>query len=558
MKLEAILHIPLSQYAYALDERTLTIRLRTAKGDAEECTVFYGDRVEPKPEITVFSVKMELVSTDDLFDYFEAKIRDDYSRICYYFQIKDKTECIYYYERGFCRKMSCCRTEFFQFPYIRREEIQKIPAWAKDIVMYHIFPDSFATGRRKLEEKGKKIHVKEEIYSESKLGGTLRGICENIDYLKDLGINCIYLNPIFLANSYHKYDTIDYYSVDPCFGEIADVKALVQKCHKNGIRVIFDGVFNHSGPDFAPFRDVLQKGKASQYFPYFYELPEKILYQDPPNYETFAYVKEMPKLNTSNEKLQEYLIEAGKFWVRETDIDGWRLDVANEIDHAFWRRFKKEVKEVKADLFFIGEIWEDAQTWLSWDQFDSTMNYRFSYLCKDFFAKRTMSVSEFDAQIHRMLMRYPTPVSLVQMNFLDSHDIPRFLSECEGDRRRMELAYFYLFMTVGIPSVFYGDECYIEGREEKEYRRGMLWDTKENCIEKMQQWIAMRRCHSALRNGSYKTVECDDRQGIYSFLRKNEKEELLITINNSKEDRMVRNKKICAFSGDVEVLFPNR
>lgn len=540
MNKSAILHIPLSQYAYAENEHTLTIRLRAEKGDVKKCVLYYGDRVDPIDPITVKELSMEKVATDDLFDYYETEIRDIYTRVCYYFLLDDGKEQQYYYGRNFCREMTCNRTEYFQFPYIRREDMIDIPDWAEDIVMYHIFPDSFASEERGLSGRGKCITLPEKMNSVSHLGGTLNGVCENLDYLKNLGVNCIYLNPIFAANSYHKYDTIDYFSIDPCFGGIEDLKELVQQCHKREIRVILDGVFNHCGPDFFAFRDVMAKGKASEYYDWFYYMPEPIEYADPPSYEAFAYVKEMPKLNTGNPDVADYLCSVGTYWIKEVDIDGWRLDVANEIDHDFWRKFRREVRSVKPDIFLIGEIWEDAGCWLSGDQFDSTMNYTFSYLCKDFFAKRTMKVREFDAHIQRMIMRYPRKVSLAQMNFLDSHDVPRFLSFCEGDKKKMELAFFYLFMGVGVPSIFYGDECYIEGVAECEYRRAMPWGQGDTCARQFQKWIALRKEHPALRHGSYRGVYWDDEAGCYGFLRECEEERLLILINNSEEEVVIR------------------
>lgn len=161
----------------------------------------------------------------------------------------------------------------------------------------------------------------------------------------------------------------------------------MQQCHKRGIRVILDGVFNHCGADFFAFRDVRQKGKASRYYNWFYHLPETIQYADPPNYEAFAYVKEMPKLNTGNPEVVEYLCNVGTYWIREADIDGWRLDVANEINHEFWRAFRHAVRAVKEDMFLIGEIWEEAGIWLQGDQFDSTMNYTF-LICAGIFLER--------------------------------------------------------------------------------------------------------------------------------------------------------------------------
>lgn len=533
MNKSAILHIPLSQYAFAEDEHSITVRLRTQKNDIAHCYLFYGDRVDPRESIEVKKVTMEKVATDDLFDYYEAMIQDIYTRVCYYFLLDDGLEKEYYYERNFCKQMQCNRTEYFQFPYIRREDIIAIPDWAASIVMYHIFPDSFATGNKSITRTAQKIELSGRRLSESHLGGTLKGAMDNLDYLKELGVNCIYLNPIFTANSYHKYDTIDYFDIDPCFGNKETFRHFVKLCHKNGMKVILDGVFNHCGSDFFAFQDVLQKGKKSRYYDWFYYMPEPVEYTDPPSYEAFAYVKEMPKLNTGNPDVAEYLCMVGTYWIKEADIDGWRLDVANEINHDFWRRFRDSVRSVKEDILLIGEIWEDAGCWLQGDQFDSTMNYTFSYLCKDFFAERTMNAEAFDEQIQRMIMRYPWKVSLAQMNFLDSHDVPRFLSYCNGEKERMELAFFYLFMGPGIPSIFYGDECYIEGKTEPEYRAAMRWEQTDTCFEKMKSWIEIRRKYEAIQNGTYRKVYTDATQNCYAFLREYQNQQILVVLNNS-------------------------
>lgn len=555
MNKEAVLHIPLSQYAYAENEHTITVRIRTGKNDIEQCIVYYGDRVDIQEPIRTTAVEMKKAASDDLFDYFEADIADRYTRVCYYFFLSDGKEKQFYYSRGFCKEMNCHRTEYFQFPYIRREDIHKIPEWAENIVMYHIFPDSFASGKRQLDGCPKEKFVDSKLpdqngtqkaaVSISRLGGTLKGVQENIDYLKGLGVNCIYLNPVFAANSYHKYDTIDYFEIDPCFGTKEELKALVKSCHENQIRVLFDGVFNHCGPDFFAFRDVLEKGKDSRYYSWFYRMPVPVRYQDPPNYEAFAYVKEMPKLNTGNPEVAEYLCRVGTYWIEEADIDGWRLDVANEIDHDFWRRFRKAVHAVKEDCFLIAEIWEESNIWLAGDQFDSTMNYTFSYLCKDFFASRKINVTEFDEQMHKMIMRYPRNVSLVQMNFLDSHDVPRFLSYCGGKKGRMELAFFYLFMGVGIPSVFYGDECYIQGTSEPEYRAPMDWERADrNETAYFSKWIKIRRENPALAHGDYRTVLRDDSRGLYGFTRTYQGSTVLVLINNSDISQNINQQEL--------------
>lgn len=530
MKKEAVLHIPLSQYAYAKNESTLVIRLRTAKDDVEVCKLYYGDRVDTVEPIRTTCVKMEKIASDDMFDYYEADVEDKYTRVCYYFELKEKSEVTYYYSRGFVSEMDCHRTEYFQFPYIRREDIIDIPSWANSVVMYHIFPDSFASEKQVIS--GEKKELDGAI---SHLGGTLKGIRENLDYIKSMGINTIYLNPIFRSNSYHKYDTEDYYEIDPCLGTKEDLIELVKECHQNEIRVILDGVFNHSGPNFFAFKDVLEHGTKSKYFDWFYQIPDEIIYADPPNYEAFAYVKEMPKLNTGNKEVSDYFCKVGEYWIKEADIDGWRLDVANEINHDFWRKFRNTVRAVKPDCFLIAEIWEDSNVWLLGDQFDSSMNYTFSYLCKDFFAMKKIKPSEFDQQIHKMIMRYPYTVSLAQMNFLDSHDVPRFLSYCNGDRKKLELAFFYLIMGVGIPSIFYGDECYIDGVTEPEYRQRMRWNTKESFYQRLSEWIAFRQEHSAIRDGKYITLLCDDENEVYGFARENEEERIEIYVNNSNK-----------------------
>lgn len=540
MKLEAIQHIPLSNYAFAVDELTVVLRLRTGRGDIKNCSVYYGDRVCIKEPIDVERINMEKISSDNLFDYYEVDISSEYTRLCYYFLIEDEERKVFYYSGGFCEHMTCSRTEYFQFPYIRREDIVHIPSWVKDSVMYQIFPDSFATNRRYLSRAtSEKVELFTTV-SKSRNGGTLAGITQNLDYLEELGINCLYLNPIFKAGEYHKYDTIDYYDIDASLGSKEDLKELVRRCHDKNIKVILDGVFNHCGSNFFAFRDVLEKGEESIYKDWFYKLQFPIEYTTPPNYEAFAYVKEMPKLNTGNKEVIDYLCDIGTYWIKEADIDGWRLDVANEINYDFWRVFRKSVKAVKKDIFLIGEIWEDSEVWLRGDQFDSTMNYGFSNVCREFFASKTLSVSEFDEKMNRLLLRYQRQTSLAQMNLLDSHDIPRFLYYCGGNKDKLKLALLYLFTSVGVPSIFYGTEKEISGYTEAEYRKPMLWDNEETdvfaCIK---HWIKIRKNSEALKQGNYRTILIDNSNEIYVFSRQFKKEKVYVIINNSTNAKKV-------------------
>lgn len=579
MKKEAILHIPLSQYAYATDERSITVRIRTARNDIEECMLYYGNRVDEVEPIRITELKMDKCASDDLYDYFEVQISSDYNRVCYYFRLSDGSGEQFLYSRGFCDVMEANRTEYFQYPYIRREELLNKPEWTKNAVMYHIFPDSFANEKRGIEVTGrcfdldgnavetgepaakqnsgtaeiKPVKKEKRGFSRSLRGGTLKGITENVDYLKTLGVTLVYLNPIFKANSYHKYDTIDYFEIDPCFGTKADFRELVDTLHENGIRIVLDGVFNHCGPDFFAFKDVLEKGENSAYRDWFYKLNFPIEYKYPPNYECFAYVKDMPKLNTGNPKVRDYICRVGKYWISEFDIDGWRLDVANEVDHDTWRAFRRVVLEEKPDAFLIAEIWEDADVWLKGDQFDSAMNYMFTYLCRDFFASGRIGAEEFDEQMNKALMRYPAPVANVQMNMLDSHDVPRFLHYCDGNTDRLKLAFFYMMTAPGIPSIFYGDECCMTGEKDTEYRAPFPWNLAGGGFTKeLAEWISLRKAHPALTCGSYRKAYADE-NGVYVFERKCPEEDLLVAVNNSSTEIKLKYKEL--FGTGAEAVY---
>lgn len=557
---EAIMHTPLSKDAFALDESHLVVRLRTAKDDMKNCKVYYGDRVCMQEPIIVTESPMEKIATDQLFDYYEANIESPYSRVCYYFKCTgtDGTK-VFVSEYGLTSEINCHRTQYFQYPYLHRADIVNVPKWTKDMVMYHIFPDSFASGKKQIACEGTEVVLENGLTSKTHNGGTIKGIIENLDYLSSLNVNCIYLNPVFTAASYHKYDTIDYFDMDPCFGTKTDLKELVRRCHERSIYVILDGVFNHCGDGFFAFRDVLENQQNSKYKNWFYKLQFPIDRRVPPNYGAFAYVPEMPKLDTSNPEVQEYFCNVGRYWIKEVGIDGWRLDVANEINHDFWRAFRKAVKEEKEDVFLIGEIWENSAVWLMGDQFDSTMNYSFSYICREFFAERKISAEEFAQKICQMNLRYPSVVSQMQMNFLDTHDVPRFLHYCEGDVRKLKLAVFFMMTAQGIPSVFYGDESGITGVTEPQYRSPMPWEQGDGLEEYFASVIKMRRMHTALQTGTFRVEYVNNAENVVVFERKNEEESLYVIINNSDFDveidlKSYKKMKCSAMSGAIEAI----
>ena len=504
-----IFHRPMSEYAFALDDTHYIFRLRTGKGEAESVRFYYADRAVMTPKLQFAPLPMEKFRTDRYFDWYEIRLETRFERIAYYFELQNGVETLFYY--GDCYEMAGTptRADYFQLPFNHRADRFAAPAWTRDAVVYNIFPDSFAAGKRLAPNGAPPCR-----------GGTVRGVTENLDYIASLGFNCIYLNPIFAARSYHRYDTLDYYRIDPHMGAEDDLRDFVRRAHALGIRVILDGVFNHVSSDHPFFRDVLEKGRASRYYSCFYALPETPRLPaagELPGYTCFSYVADMPKTNTADPFLRQYFCDVGAYWVRKFDVDGWRLDVANELDDGFLRAFRASVKAAKSDALIVGEVWENAAHYLGGDMLDSAMNYDFRRYCRRFFAEQTVDAETFDTNVSTLLLRYNENALFAQLNLLDSHDVSRFLSLCGGKTERLELAVLLQMTFPGMPCVFYGDEKGLCGESEPEYRRPMAWDASSPLEEVYRRMIALRKTHPALRYGSFHTeLACG---GVYRYSR---------------------------------------
>lgn len=545
---EAIYHVCDEPYAFPIGNHQLKIRLQAKKLDICDCYLFHGDRYESNKDKEE-KIQLQRVAWDENFDYFEGVIYSVTKRIKYRFNLvgNDKSE-LWYGENGVSETLD--KAGVFQFPYISEQDMFAIPDWASKAVVYQILPDRFCNGDRSNDPEDI-VSWEEKPTTDSFYGGDLKGIVDKLDYLEELGINLIYLTPIFTSPSNHKYDTIDYFNVDPHFGDLDVVKELVMKAHQRGIHVILDATFHHCSEQFFAFKDVMTNGEASRYKDWFYINSFPIVQSPCPNYATFGFLGGMPKLKTHNKEVRDYLIHIGRYWIEKIGIDGWRIDVANEIDHEFWRLFRKEIKSIKPESLIIGEIWHNAGAWLRGEQFDGITNYKFREAVHSFFAKGNICVSEFNSLLTKNRMTYSDQASRTMFNLLDSHDTERFLTDCAQFReveneeysiQVMKLAVLFQMTYNGIPIIYYGDEIGMKGTMDPDCRKPMIWDSQRqnhSILEFYKTLIAIRKRSKALTDGEFRTWIEDDKQGVYGFIRFTDTEHVGVVLNNSNDASVV-------------------
>ncbi|WP_040210510.1 glycoside hydrolase family 13 protein [Clostridium polynesiense] len=538
MNKHAIHHITDVPYVYGKNTEILIVKLRAASKEIKNCRIYYKDRYDFNGEFKVN--EMYKVLETELFDFYEAEIFIEEKRYRYFFEVEDfNGEVIYYNERGVIEKKPS-EDNAFIYPYLAIGDLYEEVKWAQEGIVYQIFPDRFNNGDTSNDPEGVKPWG-DKVTIDNMFGGDLQGIIDKLDYFKDLGVTMIYMTPIFLSQSNHKYNTRDYYKIDPCFGDAGKARELVNKCHAAGIKVIFDAVFNHSGHDFFAFKDVMEKGQKSKYKSWYF-INDYPINTENPNYITFSnYESTMPKLNTSNPEVKNYLLEVGEFWIKEAQIDGWRLDVSDEIDHSFWRAFRERIKKANEEAFIIGEIMHEGASFLRGDQMDSIMNYPFRQMCLDFFARRCISASELNHILETNRSLYTHSINKQMLNLIDSHDTPRFLTECEGDVKRMKLAVALQYTYIGIPYIYYGDEIGMEGGADPDSRRCMVWEDENQNKELFNFYKKLnyiRKNNKALVHGNYKNMFKKD--NILAFKRETKLENLYIAINNNYEEKNLK------------------
>jgi cyclomaltodextrinase / maltogenic alpha-amylase / neopullulanase len=439
------------------------------------------------------------------------------------------------------------------------------PDWVRDAIFYQILPDTFARSER-VSKPGGLVPWDDLPGPHGYKGGDLLGVVEHLDYLTDLGINAIYLCPIFQSTSNHRYHTHDYYQVDPMLGGNAALRELLDQAHRRGIRIVLDGVFNHASRGFLQFSDILENGLKSAYVDWFIiKDPSKVLV--PYNAQASAEGKEwdtnyccwcdlppLPKFNVTNPEVREFLLNIAVHWV-EFGIDGWRLDVPQEIDdESFWQEFRRRVKAANPQAYIIGEIWHPAHEWLRGDRFDAVMNYVFNRAVQCFFGGprldtrarpggyclQPIDTETFALRINEMLTSYDWQITQVQLNVLGSHDTPRILSMLGEDKARLKLAVLFQMTAPGAPCIYYGDELGMANAPVAghEGRAAMQWDEDGWDIdlrETFKKYVALRKAHPALRRGTFTTLHADSRHSTYAFLRQHTMEKIAVILNNGEE-----------------------
>ncbi len=467
----------------------------------------------------------------------------------------------------------------------------KTPDWFKDAIVYQIFPDRFSKegmdGLKNTDRQGiiprqweETPYYKAEQFGGQYLandffGGSLVGIINKLDYLKELGITAIYLNPIFEAFSNHRYDVGDYERVDPILGTNDDFKRLCQEAKGRGIRIILDGVFSHTGSNSRYFNKEgtypslgAYQSKDSPYYSWY------SFKNHPDDYEAWWGIKTLPHTRELEPSFMDYILTSDKAIVKrwlDYGGSGWRLDVADELPPEFLRALRKAVKEKMPEAVIIGEVWEDATNKLSYgklreyllgEKLDSVMNYPLRGAIIDFACKR-IDAAGFAMRLMSLYENYPREAFYSLLNFLSSHDVARIitlLADCQlpEDLTKDEKAVFrlnraqldlakkrlgnalLLLMTLpGVPCIYYGDEVGMEGYEDPFNRRTFPWQALDETILSLyKRMIKLRKDNRVLVTGEFEILY--SYKSCLAFARYDKEKFLAVAVNMGSEPTFTR------------------
>ena len=582
MEYSAIYHDMDKRFCYAIDKDLFVIRVQVKKDDMKEIILHCEDKYIPmERKDTKKTILMKKIATSQFHDYYEAQIQMHLICLRYYFEFTDMHgEKIYYGNYEFYKECITNRDRMFDCPQnLREEEMFEVPDWAANKVVYQIFPARFAAS----QQVDKEQWYKAPISSMDDLHGDLRGIIEHLDHVQNLGIDVLYMTPIFKSYSSHKYDTIDYYQIDPSFGTTEDLRELVQEAHKRGIRVILDGVFNHCG-SFNKWLDReriyenkpgYEKGayisEDSPYHDYF-SFHDNNRFPYNPTYDGWWGHDTLPKLNyEGSRQLEDYILQVARKWVSAPfHADGWRLDVAADLGHSpeynhrFWTKFRDTVKEANPHALIVAEHYGDPSSWLQGDQWDTVMNYDAFMEPVSWFLTgmekhsddyRQDLLGNADSFVGAMAYHganMAMPSWLTAMNELSNHDHSRFLTRTNRRvgrtnslgaeaanhdvKKAVLLEAVVMQMTwPGAPTVYYGDEAGVCGFTDPDNRRTYPWGREDKeLINFHREIIRIHRQNKEFKTGSLKCLTLDYNFLAYGRFTKNNHSVVLIN-NNENE-----------------------
>lgn len=574
MKFDAVYHRTSDNYSYPLNTEELIINLKTGR-DVERVILCYGDPFENG----ILGGNWKWTGTEEEMIYkknlshhiwWTTTVKPKYKRCKYYFKLFANNKWFGLFEDGFYKSEEIDRgggMVYFIFPWMNEADINVAPTWVNDTVWYQIFVERFSNGDSFNDPVGTKPWGYHEVKNEERYGGDLKGIINRLDYIEDLGVNGIYLTPIFESGSAHKYDTTNYEKIDSHFGDEAVLKELVTKAHSKNIKIMLDGVFNHCGKYFMPWQDVLEKGPASIYYDWFMIKEWPINKEDhntkDGSFYTFAFTSRMPKLNTNHPQVIEYFISLVKKWIETYDIDGLRLDVANEVSHLFLKELRKAVKALKPDFYLLGEIWHDAMNWLRGDEFDSVMNYPLASAITDFWASEERSNFDFECMINRNFTMYMQQTNDCLFNLLDSHDTNRLIDKVK-DIRVFYQQLAVLFTMPGSPCIYYGTEIAMEGSFDPDCRRCMPWDQIDanvfkNRIEIVKTLIYLRKNNQAFRSKHFHFLSDNQKKRVIRYIKIDDNHQKIEVLLNCSEEAISieqEGKKLFSFLEEEFILQP--
>ncbi len=571
-----------------LDQDSIEFNTRAYREDVRSVTLIWCKEGSPEQSTPMISN-----GTDNVYEYFRAVLFVPVATPLFFtFRYEDGGESMYAAAGRFVKEKPKTAEMFFYDPSKLRPFYT--PEWAKRGIFYQIFTDRFCNGDRSLDPdfhevwygdntlppggktNGEYFHLVEDWNDVEGLikspyrtdgrpdyysfyGGDIPGVMQKLPYLEALGVTILYFNPLNIAKSNHKYDAIDYLKIDPHFADESMFRAFVREAHRLGIRIIVDMAFNHTGDWHFAFRDTREKGPKSKYWNWYewktWPIPEGPMPEFCDYYSCWWGFSLHPNLDydlsrpneleNDIENIEEakpnwdvvhYVLETVHYWLGVLDIDGFRLDVPNEVPFWFWKEFRKVVDEVKPDALLVGEIWGNAMPWMGPHCFHSTMNYKYF---KDpvirFFAQRMTDAETFDRELAPGRKLYPIQATEVMMNLIGSHDTIRFFELADKDERRMMLAALFQMTYIGTPHIYYGDEVGLEGGKDPDNRRPFPWNWESDPRSKRMhdfysQVTMLRHRHPALSLGRFIPVLAKGR--IYAYLRQDEKEKILVILNN--------------------------